>query len=81
MAFCYTCRQEPSILSIREASPGNRWKLIYSQTLSGAWGILWKGWGRIEEDRVKGSKKKPTESTNLDPQRLTESELPSRERA
>jgi hypothetical protein len=42
MIFYYTCRQEPSIAVVREASPSNCYKLMQSQTLSGAWGILQK---------------------------------------
>ena len=32
MIFCYTYRQEPSIIIIREASPSNSWKQVQRAT-------------------------------------------------
>ena len=39
---------------------------IQSQTLGGAWGVLWKSGDRTEQARgVKDTTRRPTESTNL----------------
>ena len=46
---------------------------IQSQTLGGAWGVLWKSGDRTEQARgVKDTTRRPTESTNLGPWGLTE---------
>jgi hypothetical protein len=54
----------------------------HSQTLSGAWGILWKKGRRTEgARRAKDIIRKPTESTNLGTKEFRETELATREHA
>ena len=55
---------------------------IQSQTLGGAWGVLWKSGDRTEQARgVKDTTRRPTESTNLGPWGLTETEPSTKEHA
>ena len=52
----------------------------HSQTFGRAWGVLWKGGERNEGVRgVKDTTRKPTESTNLGPWGLRETETPIKE--
>jgi hypothetical protein len=54
----------------------------HSQTLGRAQGVLWKSEGRIEGARgVNNNTKQCTESTNLGPCELTETETPTKEQA
>ena len=55
---------------------------IQSQTLGGSWGVLWKSEDRTEQARgVKDTTRRPTESTNLGPWGLTDTEPPTKEHA
>jgi hypothetical protein len=54
----------------------------YSQTIGGARGLLLKSWESIEAARgIKDTTRRPTESTNLGPEGLTETEPPTKEHA
>jgi hypothetical protein len=75
MMFCYTSRQEPGIATL-----SSRWKQIQrhpppppptptpaKQYMEGAWGVLWRSWGKDWGPR--GGwwlHRKTTESTNVD---------------
>ena len=54
----------------------------HSQRTSGHERVMWKPQGRIETASVvKDTTRRPTESTNLSPWGLTETELPTKEHA
>ena len=67
--------RSPAWLSFERFHPA----ALHSQTLDGAWGLLWKSWGRTKSpvgDR--NSTGRPTESTNQEPWELSETEPPTK---
>jgi hypothetical protein len=82
MTFCYAHRLVPNPTAIREASPRN-WSRQIQRPTAKHYTLLGESCKR-ERGRIVGAgevnttKRKPTVSTNIGPQGLTETELPTR---
>lgn len=85
MIFCYTNRQEPDIIAIRETPLNNWWKQLQRITANTSWNLAnpyREMGGRIlGSRRVQDTTRRPTESTKLYSEGLIETELTIREPA
>lgn len=78
MMFCYACRQVPGTIIVRDRNRCREPEANIGQSLGNP---VERGRKECRSQRVKDTRGKPIESTNLGPEGLTETETPTREHA